>query len=273
MASDTKNVKLGACRVYYDGRDLGFTKGGVEFEVTTTTHDVTVDQLGETPISSLITGRTATVSVPMAETTLENLVAVMPGAQLVSDGVKATGAITFAGATNDGDTIVVGDTTFTFRDAPAGVYDVPVADDEVEAAEAFAEVAADAGVPYNFAVDGAVVTVTAKLTGPEYNAKVTPSGAFATTSGIAGGVGATKARVEVSSGVNINLLEVARPLRLVPVGTNGSEDLLIHRAGTPGAIQFAYQSDTERIFQASFTAFATEDGRLFDLGDQTATAA
>lgn len=54
MASSTKNVKLGACRVYYDGRDLGFTKGGVEFEVTTNTHDVT-DQLGETPISSLIT--------------------------------------------------------------------------------------------------------------------------------------------------------------------------------------------------------------------------
>ncbi|NIH77427.1 hypothetical protein FHV99_004679 [Ochrobactrum sp. P20RRXII] len=273
MASSTKNVKLGACRVYYDGRDLGFTKGGVEFEVTTNTHDVTVDQLGETPISSLITGRTATVSVPMAETTLENLVAVMPGSVLVSDGSKSTGKITFAGEVADGDTVKIGDAVFTFRDVATGLYEVPVADDAAEVAAFFVETASEAGVPYSFDAVAGVVTVTAKLTGSEYNTAIAVTGTNITADPVAGGVAATKARVEVSSGVNINLLDVARPLRLVPIGTTGGEDLLIHRAGTPGAIQFAYQSDTERVFQASFSAFATEDGRLFDLGDQTVKAA
>ncbi len=78
MASSTENVKLGVCTVLFDGNDLGYTKGGVEVEVATTTHEVKVDQFGETPISELITGRTVTVKTPLAETTLENLVAIMP---------------------------------------------------------------------------------------------------------------------------------------------------------------------------------------------------
>lgn len=273
MASSTKNVRLGACRVYYDGIDLGFTKGGVEVEVTTTTHDVTVDQMGETPISSLITGRTITANVPMAETTLENLVAVMPGAKLVSNGVRSKGDITFTGATTEGKTVKVGDTTFTFKNVPSLLTDVPIADDEEEAAEMFAAVANDAGTPYKYVAVGAVVTVTAKFTGVFYDAVVTSTDTGITCPGISGGKGATSARVEVSSGVNINLLDIARPLLLRPIGTTGAEDLLIHRAGTPGALQFAYQTDSERIFQASFNGFAMEDGRLFDLGDQTAMAA
>lgn len=85
--NDAKNVKLGVCTVTFDGKDLGFTKGGVEVTVETETHEVTVDQLGNTPINEYIMGRTCTVSVPLAETTLENLVAVMPGATLVTDSV------------------------------------------------------------------------------------------------------------------------------------------------------------------------------------------
>lgn len=83
--SNTKNVKLGVCRVSFGGTDLGFTKGGVEVSVETETHEVTVDQMGETPINEYITSRTCTVTVPMAETTLENLVKIMPGATLVTD--------------------------------------------------------------------------------------------------------------------------------------------------------------------------------------------
>ncbi|WEU67487.1 hypothetical protein [Xanthomonas phage JGB6] len=36
--------------------------------------------MGTTPISEYITGRSCTVTVPMAETTLDHLVAIMPGA-------------------------------------------------------------------------------------------------------------------------------------------------------------------------------------------------
>ncbi|CDT52556.1 conserved hypothetical protein [Vibrio coralliirubri] len=84
--SSTENIKLGTCRVTYDGQDLGLTAGGVEVEVTTSTHETTVDQFGETVVKEILTGRNITVSVPMVETTIENLVTIMPGATLVTDG-------------------------------------------------------------------------------------------------------------------------------------------------------------------------------------------
>jgi hypothetical protein len=84
MASDTKNVKLGPCKVFYDGVDLGYTKGGVEVEVTTETYKSEVDQFGKTAINETITARNVKVTVPLAETTLENLVKIMPGATLVN---------------------------------------------------------------------------------------------------------------------------------------------------------------------------------------------
>ncbi len=85
MPSSTENVKLGVCRITFGGEDLGFTKGGVDVSVETETHEVTVDQMGEVPINEYITSRTCTVTVPLAETTLENLVKIMPGATLVTD--------------------------------------------------------------------------------------------------------------------------------------------------------------------------------------------
>lgn len=88
--SNTQNVKLGVCRVTFGGTDLGFTKGGVEVSVETQTHEVTVDQMGDTPINEYITSRSCTVTVPLAETTLENLVKVMPGATLVTDTTEQT---------------------------------------------------------------------------------------------------------------------------------------------------------------------------------------
>lgn len=88
--SNTKNVKMGVCRVYWDGVDLGLTKGGVSVTVNTDTYEVTVDQYGTTPIKEYVTGRTITVSVPMAETTIDNLVKIMPGATLVTDSVEGS---------------------------------------------------------------------------------------------------------------------------------------------------------------------------------------
>lgn len=90
MASDTKNVKLGVCKVFYDDKDLGYTKGGVEVTVKTDTHKVNVDQFGKTTINEYIMGRDVTVKVPLAETTLDNLVAIMPGATLVVDAGDPT---------------------------------------------------------------------------------------------------------------------------------------------------------------------------------------
>jgi len=276
MASSTKNVKLGVCKVYYDGIDMGFTKGGVEVEVQSTTHDVTVDQLGETPIAQLITGRTITASCPLAETTLENMIAVMPGATLVSDGVKASGKVTLTGVAVAGDTVLIEDYPFEYAAVPATDFEVAIGASAAEAAENLASAINAAAIEWSAVAVGGVVTITAKKNGVEYNALIQldfATAANATAVDIAGGKDSTKARVEVSSGVSINLLDVAKPLLLRPLNTDGEDDLLIYRAATAGAMQFAYQHDNERIFQASFSGFATEDGKLFSLGDRTAKAA
>ncbi|UIN38284.1 hypothetical protein [Methylobacterium oryzae] len=85
MASDTKNVKMGVCAVFFGDEDLGYTKGGVSVEVTTDTHEVEIDQFGKSPIDEVIMGRTVTAKVPLAETTIENMVKIMPGAVIVTD--------------------------------------------------------------------------------------------------------------------------------------------------------------------------------------------
>lgn len=82
----TENVKLGVCSVTFDSVDLGLTKGGVEVEVQTETHEVMVDQYGNSPINEYIMARTVVVRVPLAETTLANLEAIMPGTTLVTSG-------------------------------------------------------------------------------------------------------------------------------------------------------------------------------------------
>lgn len=92
----TTNVKLGVCKVTLGGENLGFTKGGVEVQVETESHTVSVDQLGSTPIAEIVTGRTCTVRVPMAETTVDHLVAIMPGATKVTDASTPVGNGIFA---------------------------------------------------------------------------------------------------------------------------------------------------------------------------------
>lgn len=173
--SNTKNVKLGVCRVSFGEEDLGFTKGGVEVSVETETHEVTVDQMGETPINEYIMSRTCTVTVPMAETTLENLVKIMPGATLVTD------------STTD-----------------------------------------------------------------------------------------TKKYVNVPTGVGKSLLDVAQELVLHPIANEDedkSEDFVIPKAATAGAMTYSYTVDEERVFECEFKAYADENGNLFKVGDTSAVAA
>jgi hypothetical protein len=168
MASDTKNVKLGVCKIFFDGEDLGYTKGGVEVTVTTETFKVEVDQFGKTPIKEYIMGRQVSVKAPLAETTIQNMAALMPGA-------------TISGA-----------------------------------------------------VGSEVLSVT--------------------------------------TGVGADLLELAKPLRLHPVAlpeSDKSEDFVIYRAATPGALNFAYKLDSERIFNADFMGYPDPaTGKLFAIGDE-----
>jgi hypothetical protein len=276
MASSTENVKLGVCNVLFDGVDLGFTKGGVEVEVATSTHEITVDQMGETPIGEIITGRTVSATVPLAETTLDNLVAIMPGSELISDGSKATGTVTFStAAPANGDKITLDATDFTFKTVPVGSTDMGIPATIGAAAAALAAKINASPIPFVASANAAVVTITAKTRGVAGNvtvAKTAVTPANITTTNLTGGVDATKAQVKVSNGVNINLLKLAKTLVLRPKGTNGEDDFTILRAMCPGAVNFAYQFDNERVFNAAFKGYALDDGSLFALGDVTATA-
>ncbi len=167
----TENIKLGVCKVIFDGRDLGLTKGGVEVSVQTETYKVEVDQFGKTPVKELIMGRTVTVKAPLAETTLENMADLMPGATLVTTG-----------------------------------------------------------------------------TGPD-----------------------AVTRLDVTTATGVDLLTVAKVLRLHPINkpdSDKSEDFVIYKAATPGALTFAYKLDEERIFNADFMAYPDPTtGKLFSIGD------
>lgn len=175
MASSTKNVKLGVCNIFFNGVDLGYTKGGVEFSVSTETHKTEIDQFGKTAVNEFIMGRTCSVKAPLAETTIENIAALMP---------------TIAG------------------------------------------------------------------TGVE---------------------GSTDKRVAIDSGVGVDLLATAKTLVLHPIAKklyDYSEEIIIPLANTPGAMQFAYQLDNERIFNTDFTGYPNpQTGLLFYAGNPFTDAA
>lgn len=278
MASSTENVKLGVCNVLFDGVDLGFTKGGVEVEVATSTHEITVDQLGETPIGELITGRTVQATVPLAETTLDNLVAIMPGSELISDGSKASGTVTFSSAAPvNGDKVTLAGVDYTFKTTPSGNNDMAIPATIGAAAASLAAKINANSTNFTATTAAGVVTIKAKNRGVDGNAtlaKTAVTAANISVSGAAltGGVDATKAQVKVSTGVNINLLKLAKTLVLRPRGTNGEDDFTINQAMCPGALNFAYQFDNERVFSAVFKGYAKADGSLFAVGDVSATA-
>lgn len=274
--SSTENVKLGVCNVLFDGVDLGFTKGGVEVEVSTSTKEITVDQMGETAIGEVIMGRKVQATVPLAETTLDNLVTIMPGSTLVSDGAKATGTITFSTAAPvNNDSVTFGGITYAFKTNPLTQNEMAIpATIGAAAAALAAKINANSG-DFVATSAGGVVTVTAKNRGTDGNvtiAKAAATPANIVTTNLTGGVNTTKAKVSVSTGVNINLLKLAKTLVLRPKGTTGEDDFTILQAMCPGALNFAYQFDNERVFSSVFKGYARADGQLFAVGDVTATA-
>jgi len=281
MASTTKNVKLGVCKVFYGGVDLGLTKGGVEVAVTTETFKVEVDQYGKTPVKEQIMGRQVSAKVPMAETTLQNMANLMPGAALVTDGVKASATLTF-GTVTASSTATIGGQVFTFVTTSPGLHSVRIGINVQETIDNFVSAVNRAGLQRLIggvvAIQTAptVVTIRAVDPGVAANAVTITAALGITASGatLTGGVAETRARLDVTTGTGADLLDLAQELRLHPVAnadTDFSEDFVIHKAATPGALQFAYQLDAERIFNADFAGYPHPDtGKLFSIGNPNA---
>jgi hypothetical protein len=280
MTSNTKNVKLGVCKVFFDSKDLGYTQGGVEVTVKTDTHKVNVDQFGKSTINEYILGRDVTVKVPLAETTLDNLVAVMPGATLNMDGAAATGTMTISSLPSNGATVVVNGQTFTFQTAPVAPADVLIgATPAATAANLAAKLNASADpllTAASYQAAGAVVTITYGARGVAGNAFAIANGtagASVSVSGVslAGGVDTTTANVVVTNGIGIDLLSLAKELRLHPRGlpdSDKTEDFVVPLAATAGALNFAYKLENERIYNCEFNGYPDPaTGKLFIVGE------
>ena len=276
--SDTKNVKLGVCKVFYDGVDLGYTQGGVDVTVKTETHKVNVDQFGKTTINEVILSRDVTAKTPLAETTLENLVKIMPGAVLTEvGGSAATGTITIATNPSDGDTVTVNGVAVTFKTAsPTGNQVLIGASASATATNlaAFLNASSLAGLSVaTYTANASAVTVTYDVKGTAGNNFTLASGqASVTVSGakLTGGTASTSEKVDVPTGIGTNLLETAKELRLHPKAlpdSDKSEDFVIPLAATPGALNFSYQLEKERIFEVEFNGYPDPNTeKLFYVG-------
>jgi hypothetical protein len=281
--SDTRNVKLGVCRIVWGGVDLGYTKGGVEVEVASETHKVTVDQFGTTEINEYVMGRTCRVKVPLAETTVENLQRIMPGSTLTvsGSGVAATGSINFSGNVVPGDKIYVGGALFTFvSGAPSSEFEIEVGLD-VTTSISNAVTALNNSTDFRaskatYATGADHIAVIYDLPGTFGNTfTLAVEGSTLSVSGatLSGGVEA-KRKAEVTNAVGVSLLENARELVLHPIAkadADRSEDFVVPLASTAGQASFAYKVDEERIFNVEFSGYPNPDtGVLFVVGDPTA---
>ncbi len=289
MASNTKNVKLGVCRVIYDGNDLGYTQGGVEVTVKTDTHKVNVDQFGKTSIKEQIIGREVSAKVPLAESTLENLVTIMPGAVMNNvGGSAATGSITVATNPSTGDTIVVNGKTISFETVASADDEVTLGANASATAQNLADVLNASTDPAiacaSYEAAAAVVNITfgnpsffpdGQLTvdGNNYTLAAGTAGVKVTLSGakLTGGADPTGKSVDVPTAVGVDLLDIAKELRLHPQTkplSDKSDDFVIPLAATPGALTFAYKLEAERIYNVDFTGYpdSNNDGRLFRIG-------
>lgn len=268
--SDTANVKLGVCRVYYDGNDLGYTKGGVEVEVSTDTHKVTVDQFGQSEINEYIQKRSVMVKVPLAETTLENMVAIMPGATLVDNAVKQVSTITVATAANTtAYTATIDGVTYTYTsDADATQGEICLGLVAAINNEPSATVVAATTALATDAVSSDL-TLTGKISGDAVIITVSANISIVETTAAATGA----KRVDVTNGIGTNLLGIARELRLVPKGAlDNNDDFIIPLAATAGALNFSYKFDDERIYNCEFMGYpdSSNGDILFKVGDTAA---
>lgn len=84
------NVKIGACKVLYGGTDLGHTKGGVTVSYEPEYADKSVDKWGNSKIGRALIGEQLTVTVPLAELSIANLLKVIPASTSVNGGLGAT---------------------------------------------------------------------------------------------------------------------------------------------------------------------------------------
>jgi len=112
---DRHALEAGPANVYFDGVSLGYLGEDVMLNIATRVTELKGAQAGDTPLDAVVSGAGVTVEVPLAEISVSKFAvglvnairSGMPTGTLTSSGVQVT----------DGDTVVIGDKTYTFQSA------------------------------------------------------------------------------------------------------------------------------------------------------------
>lgn len=82
------NINMDLADVTFDGVSLGFTKGGVEVNITQAFVDAIIDDFGDTPVKTYDKGVQIEVIVHLAESARANLAVAFPTAVVMGDRLK-----------------------------------------------------------------------------------------------------------------------------------------------------------------------------------------
>lgn len=73
LAYDSEKISIGPCYVFFDGRHVGHTFGGVTFSVTQNVYELKSDLYGDTPVGAKDAGLVVEVTANLTEATFDNL--------------------------------------------------------------------------------------------------------------------------------------------------------------------------------------------------------
>lgn len=90
---DTRNINFDLANVSFNGVNIGFTKGGVDVNITMSSLDALIDDYGDTPIESFDRGTAIEVVINGAESARANLALAFPTAVVAGDRLKFGGQV------------------------------------------------------------------------------------------------------------------------------------------------------------------------------------
>ena len=72
IETSTEFRRLGTCDVFYGGRNMGYTVGGVTVKITTSWVDIFVDRFGEVALDDIDIGTNIEATVPLRQGSVDN---------------------------------------------------------------------------------------------------------------------------------------------------------------------------------------------------------
>lgn len=134
QTGNLENIHLDLADVTWSGTNLGYSKGGVDVNITQEVLDVVIDDFGDTPVKSYDRGYKIEVVVHMAEAARDKFAVAMPTSTVMGDRIKVggqagsvipTGRLVLAPVKGNLDPIVV------YKARPTAALTIPFSTTEV----------------------------------------------------------------------------------------------------------------------------------------------